>query len=96
MYIGVHLVVHRLIWCPRCRKPVLVRPIAGCCQVLLEQTCAEHQGDILTLAIQPDHVHLFVRVGLTDSASDVVKERKGVTSFSLRRECPLLRRLPSM
>jgi putative transposase len=92
----VHLVVYHLIWCPRRRKPVLVGPIADRCQVLLEQKCTEHRWDILTLAIQPDHIHLFVRVWPTDSAADVVKECKGVTSFFLRREFPLLQRLPSM
>jgi len=92
----VHLVVYHVIWCPRRRKPVLVGAIADRCQVLLEQKCTEHQWDILTLAIQPDHIHLFVRVWPTDSASDVVKECKGATSFYLRREFPILQRLPSM
>jgi len=92
----VHLVGYHLIWCPRRRKPVLVGPTADRCQAMLEQKCTERHWDILTLAIQPDHIHLFVRVWLTDSASDVVKACKGVTSFVLRREFPLLQRLPSM
>ena len=34
----------------------------------------------------PDHIDLFVRVWPSDSAAAVVKELKGVTSFSLRKE----------
>lgn len=51
---------------------------------------------MLTLAIQPDHLHLFVRCYPSESASEVVKECKGVTSFFLRREFSHLRKLPSM
>jgi len=49
------------------------------------------------IGIQPDHVHLFVRVRPIDSAADVVKELKGSTSFTLRKEFPVpLSKLPSL
>ena len=51
---------------------------------------------MLALALQPEHLHLFVRVNPSNSASEVVKECKGITSFQLRREFPSLLRLPSM
>ena len=58
--------------------------------------CEEKGWDILTLAIQPDHIHLFVRATPSDSAADVIKEVKGTTSFHLRREFPeILTKLPS-
>jgi len=41
------------------------------------------------LAIQPDHVHLFVGVSPIDSAADVVKELKDSPSFTLRKEFPV-------
>lgn len=50
---------------------------------------------MLQLAIQPDHVHLFVRVFPTNSAAEVVKNIKGLTS-ELRRKYPVLMRLPSL
>jgi REP-associated tyrosine transposase len=97
----VHLIIYHLIWCPRRRKPVLVGPVAARCRELIEGKCAEHKcaehgWEILALAIQPDHIHLFVRVTPSESASEVVKESKGVTSFYLRREFPHLLKLPSM
>jgi putative transposase len=92
----VHLITYHLIWCPRRRKPVLVGPVATRCQELIEGKCAEQGWQILALAIQPDHIHLFARVTPSDSPADVVKVCKGVTSFSLRREFAHLRNLPSM
>ncbi len=92
----VHLIIYHLIWCPKRRKPVLVGPVAARCRELIEGKCAVQGWEILALAIQPDHLHLFVRVWPSDSAAEVVKECKGITSFALRNEFPQLRKLPSM
>jgi len=93
----VHLIVYHLIWCPKRRKPILVGKLKDRCQELLEATCKEKGWDILTLAIQPDHIHLFVRAWPSDSAAEVVKEMKGSTSFILRKEFqPILSKLPSL
>jgi putative transposase len=91
----VHLIVFHLIWCPKRRKPVLVGPVATRCRELIEGKCAQQGWEIGALAIQPDHLHLFVRVWPSDSAADVVKECKGITSFHLRKEFPDLLKLPS-
>ena len=92
----VHLIVYHLIWCPKRRKPVLVGDIAKDCRSLIERKCEEKGWQIVELAIQPDHVHLFVRAFPDTPASEVVKECKGLTSFELRRKYPVLMRLPSM
>jgi putative transposase len=93
----VHLIVYHLIWCPKRRKPILTGTIKDRLIELVQQKCAEKGWDIRELAVQPDHVHVFVRVWPTDSAADVIKEIKGVTSFHLRREfAPILSKLPSL
>lgn len=93
----VHLVVYHLIWCPKRRKSVLVGDIKTRCAQLIEQKCAEKGWTILELAIQPDHLHLFVRAWPTDSPATMVKELKGITSFTLRREfASVLTKLPSL
>jgi putative transposase len=92
----VHLVIYHLIWCPRRRKPVLVHAVATRCRELIAGKCAEHGWEILALAIQPDHLHLVVRVWPSDSAAEVVKQCKGLTSHHLREEFPPLRTLPSL
>lgn len=93
----VHLIVYHLIWCPKRRKPVLTGSIAQDCEQLLKRKCAERGWEILKLAIQPDHIHLFVRAFPSISAAEIVKECKGVTSYYLRKTYPNpLKRLPSL
>jgi putative transposase len=92
----VHLIVYHLIWCPKRRKPVLTGPVAKDCRSLIEAKCAEQGWKVMELAIQPDHVHLFVRVWPTTAAAEVVKEVKGLTSHDLREKYPQLRKLPSL
>lgn len=93
----VHLIVYHLIWCPRRRKPILVGKVKERCQCLIEEKCKEQGWLLLTLAIQPDHIYAFVRVWPSDSAAEVVKELKGITSFHLRKEFrEVVSKLPSL
>src|SRR5215471_12564685 len=91
----VHLIVYHLIWCPKRRKPVLVGEVARDCCRFITGKCEDKGWKILELAIQPDHIHLFVRVWPGDSAAHVIKECKGITSFYLRTKHKPLLRLPS-
>lgn len=93
----VHLIAYHLIWCPRRRKSILVGKMKERCQYLIEAKCKEQGWLILSLAIQPDHIHVCVRVWPANSAADVVKQLKGVTSFSLRKEFQeVTSKLPSL
>ncbi len=92
----IHLIIYHLVWTPARRKAVLVNAIATECQALIQQKCVEQGWQVLELAIQPDHVHLFVRVFPTTSAAEVVKECKGLTSRILRQKYPQLKKIPSL
>ena len=92
----VHLIVYHLIWTPKRRKPVLIGAVAEGCRQLIETKCVEKGWHILELAINPDHVHLFVRVWPSVSAAEVVRQCKGLTSHELRYKYPSLKKLPSL
>lgn len=93
----VHLIVYHIVWCPKRRKPVLTGKIKSDCDQLIREKCESKGWAVLELAIQPDHVHLFVRAFPSTAVSDIVKECKGITSFELRKRYPNpLKRLPSM
>ena len=92
----IYLIVYHLVWTPKRRKAVLTGNIARDCKALIEKKCAEKGWTILELAIQPDHVHLFVQGWPVTSAAEIVKECKGVTSHELRLKYPILKRLPSL
>ena len=100
----VHLVVYHLIWCPKRRKKVLVGDVAKDCNRHVRAKCEQKGWDVLELAIQPDHIHLFVRAWPCNSAAEIVKECKGATArlylnklgIALRKKHPHLLKLPSL
>ena len=93
----VHLLIYHLVWTPKRRKPVLVGEIAKDCQSLIREKCEEQGWKILELAVQPDHIHLFVQAFPDNSPSEIVKECKGITSYVLRKKYPdILKKLPSL
>ena len=92
---SVHLVVFHLVWCPKRRKAVLVGKVARRLRQIIAEVAWENGWDILELAINPDHVHLFVRGNPITSAAKMVRSFKGRSSRLLRQEFPQLLRLPS-
>ncbi len=92
----VHLIVYHLIFCPKRRRKVLVKDVAKDCRAIIQEVCETQGWQILELAIQPEHIHLSVRVRPTNSAADVVNAVKGRTSHDLRAKYPHLLKLPSL
>jgi putative transposase len=92
----IHLIVYHLIWCPKRRKSVLKDTVATDFEAITREVCDTQGWEILELAVQPDQVHLFVRVWPKDSAADVVGKIKGRTSHDLREKYPQLLKLPSL
>lgn len=92
----VHLIVYHLIWCTKRRKPVLINEIKVDCEKHIKEKCEENAWQILELSVQPEHIHLFVRVFPTTTAYSVVKECKGITSYFLRKKFKELLKLPCM
>lgn len=92
----IHLVVFHLIWTPKRRKRVLIGKVAVRCKEIIENKCEEKGWKIIELAIEPDQIHLFIRVFPTDAASEVVRQIKGITSRYLRKEFSELLKLPSL
>ena len=93
---SVHLVVYHVIWCPKRRRKVLVGPVRDRLQQIIEEVATEHEWEILRLAIQPDHVHLFIRANPYTLPSDIPRLIKGHSSHDLREEFPSLKKLPSL
>jgi putative transposase len=90
------LIQYHLVWCPRRRKPVLVGEVKGRFKQIIRQVVDELGINVLELAINPDHIHLFVSAYPTIPVHKIVKRIKGGSSNILRREFPELLRLPSL
>jgi putative transposase len=93
---SVHLVVYHISWCPKRRRKVLVGPVHDRLKQLIEEVAGERDWEIIRLAIQPDHVHLFIRADPYTLPSDIPRLIKGRSSHHLRKEFPHLLKLPSL
>ena len=92
----MHLVVYHIIWCPKRRRKVLVEPVTQRLKAIVHEVASEHEWEIIELAIQPDHVQLFVRANPYTLPSDIPRLIKGRSSHHLRQEFPHLLKLPSL
>ncbi|MEX2542455.1 MAG: IS200/IS605 family transposase [Trueperaceae bacterium] len=87
---------YHLIWVPRRRRKVLAGAVAERLEMLLREKAAELGVEIEHLAIQPDHLHLFVNAPPSLAVAQIVFRLKGYTSRIIRQEFAHLKRMPSM
>lgn len=90
------MVNYHFVWIPRRRRPVLKDHIAHTLITLLHEKATELNLTILALDVQPDHVHLFVNAPPTLAPHQIMHRLKGYTARILRKQFPILLRLPSM
>ena len=93
---SVHHILYHIIFCPKRRKKVLVGPVHDRLQAIIEQVAKEQGWQMVELAIQPDHVHLFIQTNPYTLPTDIVRRIKGRSSQLLREEFPHLLKLPSL
>lgn len=93
---SVSLINYHFVWIPRRRRPVLRNEIAARLNVLIREKAAELGLKILAFEIQPDHIHLFVNAPPNIAPDQIVFRLKGHSSRILRKEFPVLLRMPSM
>jgi putative transposase len=85
------------VWCPKYRRKVLEGEIAKRLERVLKATCKKYQAEIMALEIMADHVHLLVEVDPQFGIHRLVKNLKGVSSHTLRKEfASLVSRLPTL
>ena len=89
--LGLHVV-----WCPKYRKRVLRGRVACRLGELLAEIAEANGWEIVASEVMPDHVHIFVRVGSTDSPGEVARALKGRTARVLRQEFWWLRKGPAL
>ena len=92
----VHLSMYHIIWCPKRRRKVLIGPVAQRLEQIIREGAEEQDWKIIRLAIQPDHVHLFVRSNPTTTPYAIPRLMKGRSSRRLREEFSHLLTLPTL
>ncbi len=93
---SVSLINYHFIWCPKRRKKVLVGSIKERLTVLIHDKARELDCEVVSLAIEPDHVHLFLNAPPQVAPYQLMHRIKGATSHQLRKAFPSLLKLPSL
>jgi putative transposase len=88
---------YHVVWCPKYRRKVLEGAIAKRCEQILRRTAKKYRADVIALEIMLDHVHLLVEVEPQFGIHRLVKNLKGMSSHTLRKEfASLVSRLPTL
>ena len=88
---------YHIVWCPKYRRSVLIKPVDTRLKALLRQKAEDLKLTIHVMEVMPDHVHLFVEGDPTIRVAEIVNGLKGFTSHELREEFPFLKsRLPTL
>jgi putative transposase len=93
---SVFLLHYHFVWIPRRRRKVLTGEVAHRLEQLLYQQAETLDCTIITLEVRPDHVHCFLNATPELAPKQIMHRVKGATSRLLRKEFPLLRRMPSL
>ena len=81
---------YHFVFIPRYRKRVLLGKLAKTIEGMIRFCCQIHEWEIYELAIQKDHVHLYLGTQPKWSPSDVMRRIKGGTSKKVRELFPTL------
>ena len=92
----VHHILYHIIFCTKRRKKVLEGAVHDRLKEIIEDVVHKNYWSLESLAIQPDHVHLFVQSNPYTLPTDIARLIKGRSSHALREEFPELLRLPSL
>jgi putative transposase len=92
----VHYILYHIIFCPKRRRKVLVGPVRDRLEQIAHEVAQENDWQIVELAIQPDHVHLFIQANPYTLPTDIPRLIKGRSSQVMREAFPHLKRMPSL
>lgn len=88
---------YHVVWCPKYRRPVLVRGVDVRLKKIIREVVSERRAEIIEMEIMPDHVHLLVEVDPQYGIHRLVRQMKGRSSRLLRQEFSWLRsRIPTL
>jgi putative transposase len=93
---SVTLINYHFIWIPRRRRKVLIGNVKTRLTELIYEKAKELDCEVISLAIEPDHVHLFLNCPPTLAPMQIMHRIKGYSGYVLRQEFYNLKKMPSM
>lgn len=92
----VSLINYHFIWIPRRRRKVLVDDVKRRVTQLIYEKAVELECNVVHLAVEPEHIHLFLNCPPDLAPKQIMHRIKGYSSYILRKEFPHLKKMPSM
>lgn len=92
----VSLINYHFIWIPRRRRKVLKGAVKTRVTELIYEKANELDCKVVSLAIEPEHIHLFLNCSPHLAPKQIMHRIKGYSSYILRKEFPHLKKMPSM
>jgi putative transposase len=86
----VSLLADHTVFSPKYRGKILVGDVALALDGIIQKTCKDLNVEIIDMAVNVDHVHLFVKYPKY-SVSYIVKRIKGISSRELHKAFPHLK-----
>jgi len=87
----VLLLSDHMVFAPKYRGKILTGDVAMITEGIICKTCKELDIELIGIAVNPDHVHIFFKYPPKYSLSFIAKRLKGRTSRILRKEFPHLK-----
>ena len=82
---------YHFVWCTKHRRKALTGEVAERLRMIVDDIAGQMGFDVISLEIQPDHVHLFISAPPKYSPAKIINAVKGASSRRLRNEFPELR-----
>ena len=92
----VSLINYHFIWIPRRRRKVLKGAVKTRVTELIYEKANELDCKVVSLAVEPEHIHLFLNCSPHLAPKQIMHRIKGYSSYILRTEFPHLKKMPSM
>ena len=87
----VSLLTDHMVFSPKYRGKILVGDVALALDGIIRKTCKDLNIEIIDMAVNVDHVHLFIKYPPKYSVNYIAKRIKGRSSRELRKAFPHLK-----
>ena len=88
---------YHIVFCPKYRRKVLTPPIDARLKELFLEKQEDYGYEVIEMEVMPDHVHLLLDANPQIGINKIVRDIKGYTSHTIRKEFPWMKkRLPSL
>ncbi len=89
---AVYDLKYHFVWIPKYRKKLLIGDVAVFVKQVFNRIATEYDWEIEELAVQPDHVHVFLHASPKYAPARIVQVMKSLSAREIFAQFPQLRK----